>query len=288
MAQTRTRKIVFTWNNFPEDYEDSLRNLVEEEKWDYIGYALETAPTTHKKHIQGFATRDNARSFKSIVKDIPGWHVEIMKGDITQNKDYCSKEGNFKEIGKKTKQGKRTDLDEIRDEVLGGKKVQTLLEEGRIGNYQQLKFAEGLLNYRKKYKGPREVTTIYGGPGVGKTKMAVETFGEDNYDEISFDDAGRMIGYSGHENVIINDFRCNIDITLFLRITDRYPITVNTKGSTMAWSAKNIIITTNKHPKDWYGDTNENIGQIIRRHTKIIYIDRENNINFLPIDTEVK
>lgn len=69
----------------------------------YVILGIETCPTTSRQHIQGFVIFNNARYFDAVrTLDLfleYHVHVEIAKGSPTQNFDYCSKEGNFKEVG---------------------------------------------------------------------------------------------------------------------------------------------------------------------------------------------
>jgi len=44
----------------------------------------------------------------------PTAHIEKMKGNFAQNEKYCSKEGKLIEFGERPKQGKRTDLIEVK------------------------------------------------------------------------------------------------------------------------------------------------------------------------------
>ena len=72
----------------------------------YIAYALETCPKTQKKHHQGFIYTHNnqthgKRNLQKLSKIIEASHVEPMRGKISENEYYCSKEGELIEIGEK-------------------------------------------------------------------------------------------------------------------------------------------------------------------------------------------
>jgi len=56
--------------------------------------------------------------------------------------------------------------------------------------------------------------------------------------------------YSGHEHVVIDEFRGGIDISHMLRWLDRYPVLVEVKGSSVCLKAGVIWITSNLHPRD--------------------------------------
>ena len=50
-----------------------------------------------------------------------------------------------------------------------------------------------------------------------------------------------------------------------LKLLDRYPFKAEVKGGSRWLDSKNIIITTNKHPKDTYNLPEEDIKQLLRR-----------------------
>ena len=55
------------------------------------------------------------------------------------------------------------------------------------------------------------------------------------------------------ETVLFDDFRGTIPFCSFLRLLDRYPCTVETKGGYIVkWRAKKIIITSALQPEDVY------------------------------------
>lgn len=52
--------------------------------------------------------------------------------------------------------------------------------------------------------------------------------------------------------VVIDEFYGWIARDLMCRICDRYPLNIETKGGSVSFLAKKIIITSNVHPKDWW------------------------------------
>lgn len=59
-------------------------------------------------------------------------------------------------------------------------------------------------------------------------------------------------GYAGHEAVILDEFYGWLPFDLLLRLCDRYPLMVETKGGQTQFAAKTICITTNMLPCNWY------------------------------------
>ena len=54
--------------------------------------------------------------------------------------------------------------------------------------------------------------------------------------------------------------------SLFLQITDRYPMTVNIKGGSANWAPKQLFFTSNHDPNKWYTvDDNDQDPAVKRR-----------------------
>lgn len=59
-------------------------------------------------------------------------------------------------------------------------------------------------------------------------------------------------GYEGQQVVIIDEFYGWLGYDFILRLTDRYPLLVETKGGTVQFVSRVVIFTSNSHPRDWY------------------------------------
>ncbi len=99
----------------------------------YLIYGKESA-STGTPHLQGYAqltarTRFNKVREHFIRLGFAGTHIERARGSADQNIVYCSKDGEFKEYGTRptTKQGKRTDLERLRDEIEDGERCRKTL-----------------------------------------------------------------------------------------------------------------------------------------------------------------
>jgi len=91
---TRTRGICFTNFGLKIDY---LPDDVQ-----FIAFGQEVCPSTQREHQQGFAYTPIAQRFSWWSKKFPkGMHMEIMRGTFADNERYCSKEGQYTEIGTK-------------------------------------------------------------------------------------------------------------------------------------------------------------------------------------------
>lgn len=112
----------------------------------------------------------------------------------------------------------------------------------------------------------RRVQVFWGSTGTGKSKTAWEELGLDSYCK---DPRSKFWdGYRGQRHVIFDEFRGSIDIAHILRWTDRYPVNVEIKGSSVPLLATDLIFTSNLHPRDWYPDLDaETLAALLRRFT---------------------
>lgn len=96
----------------------------------------------------------------------------------------------------------------------------------------------------------RKVRVYWGKTRVGKSRRAWDEAGLDAYPK---DPRSKFWdGYRGHSNVVIDEFRGDIDIAHILRWFDRYPVIVEVKGTSVVLQSTDIWITTNLNPWDWY------------------------------------
>lgn len=239
----------------------------------YLIYGVEICPTTGKQHHQGYCEFPGNRRLTALGKKFK-CNFERRKGTAEQAIKYCEKDGKWYEFGErpgKKEQGKRTDIEEVKELINNGAGMKDIVDV--VSSFQALRFAEKLIEYKEtKRNWQPEVFWYWGKTGTGKTKRAYEEAGEDTW--ISGKNLKWWQGYDGHENVIIDDFRK--DFCTFhelLRILDRYPYTVEVKGGSRQLVAKKIWITCPYHPEDVY-DGREDIDQLLRRITKIEEIGR--------------
>jgi len=116
----------------------------------------------------------------------------------------------------------------------------------------------------------KEVFVYWGTSGAGKSRKAWE---EATFSAFPKDPNTKFWdGYSGQENVVIDEFRGTISISHMLRWLDRYPVIVEIKGSSCVFKAKKIWITSNLSPDDWYPDLDaETRAALRRRFTQVTH-----------------
>lgn len=122
-------------------------------------------------------------------------------------------------------------------------------------------------DYLKPSAQIRTINVYWGGTGLGKSRRAWHEAGMDAFPKdprTKFWD-----GYRDQENVVIDEFRGDISISHMLRWTDRYPVIMEVKGSSRNYKVKNLWITSNIHPRDWWPDLDEETRKAVLRRMKI-------------------
>jgi len=232
-----------------------------------MAMGTETCPTTKKEHLQIFIVFTRLYTVKQMRKLIPNTHFEMSK---CNDWNYELKEGNY-EIEDNRKQGKRTDIEELRVQLTKKPRIRSLLEDGYVKNFQTISFAEKLLKYTEVERKIQKVNIIWlwGESGCGKTRWVFE-----NYDNVFRPTSYKWWdGYDGHRNILVDDFRENwCTFEELLKITDIYPLRVECKGGSRQLLATTFCITSPKKPADTF-TTVENIYQLMRRITKIEHFE---------------
>lgn len=230
-------------------------------------------------HHQGYLVlkanpaNKNGRSLKWLKDNIDSsCHWEPRMGTHTQAVAYCNKE-DTRQKGPWTfgewsdTQGEKKGGAVNASKILGVKRAidegadEHELYENHFG--EMLRYGKAFERYRLAKKNLRrhwmtKSLVLYGAPGTGKSmraeKVASFHFGEDVYNlEIGKGDRIFWDGYIGQKCVIINEFYGQLPISYLLKLLDRYPMQVETKGGSAQFCAEMIIFTSNEHPRLWYG-----------------------------------
>lgn len=245
----------------------------------FVNYQVEETPTTHRKHLQGYI-RFKAPEGMGAVKRLFGdsAHVEICRGTEQANIDYVSKDatrlfGPYRlgqptaaENGGEAQQGHRSDLAVACDAVKAGsfnplEHPETFVRYGPgLNRLQAVVEAAKSTTIR-----PDPVTlTIIGPTGIGKSHFvwsAMLGSGMDSYVlpyPSSTSHAVFWPGYNGQKILFLDEYRGQLPLSDFLKVTDKYPVQVRTDTTAFRWlQVTHIFITCNDPPDWWYPAASE-------------------------------
>jgi len=218
-------------------------------------------------HLQGYLELHAPCRLAALKKLFPTAHLEVRKGTRLQAVEYCTKEESrvsgpylyhhrgldlqgYLHAVKTTGGGNNTALQEIKE----------LLQQE---DYSELKLAdEHFDHWVRHYKAFREykrlktpprndfkkLVVVVGPSGTGKSRFA-----RDQYPHAYWKQRSQWWdGYSGEKVVILDEFYGWLPYDLLLRLCDRYPLLLETKGGQVQCSADTVVITSNLNPNQWY------------------------------------
>jgi len=216
----------------------------------YAVLGEEKCPTTGRLHGQGyfqFAQKKRMRFCQQRAK--ASWL--IARGTAAQNRTYCTKEGKILvEYGTPVEQGRRTDLEHVRDLIKEGKPDSDVFDA--VPSAMRLNLSRVRQAYMKPINRPVEVQWLYGPGGTGKTRRADDENPDAFWVPIPQGESVWFDGYNGEKTIVIDDF--SIGASLFKRVCDRYPLRVPTKGGHVAALWTKVVVTSNYRPEEIYSD----------------------------------
>lgn len=266
------RHFCFTINNWTEEELNELKKI-ELKKIKYIIVGKEVGEQG-TPHLQCFITWANCKTESACRKKLPKRaYVRFMYAHSTPTQcvEYCKKDKDIAyEAGSPPRQGERNDLKTVIKEVKEGKSIKQMTDANILKNYQGLKYAQELKKiYEPQRNWKPDVIWYYGKPGCGKTHRAREILYEQADDPcnvyIQTKKNQWWEGYDGEEYVLIDDLRGDFaTFSDLIKLIDRYPYRVETKGSSRQFLAK-VIIITSPFPPDRVYHTSECIDQLLDR-----------------------
>lgn len=236
----------------------------------YLIQGYEICPSTGRPHLQGYMALKVQMSRNAWNKKYGPHNCRYADGDADQNKIYCSKDGKFTEFGKLPISGERNDLEQLKNRIIEGTKVDEITMENPMMYHQYgrtLERIETIVNRGKYRTWMTEGIWLHGKTGSGKSHAAFQGYNPEEY-YIWNDDNGWWDGYKGQEIVIINDFRGQIKYGELLNLIDKWPHSVPRRNhEPWPFLAKKVIITSSLKPQEVYNNLYENdkIDQLLRR-----------------------
>lgn len=199
-------------------------------------------------------------------------HFEGRQGTHEQAVAYCTKEdtrqagpwtvGEWSDVAGPTKGGEQNS-----SKILAVKRKidegahDAELYETHFG--EMLRYGKAFERYRVSMRSKHrtwqtKAVVLFGPPATGKSHKAWETaianYGDDDVYPLQLEgDTVWWDGYCGQKCVIIEEFYGQMKIGYLLKLLDKHPLLVQTKGGMTPFIAEMIIFTTNEHPTMWYG-----------------------------------
>jgi len=219
-------------------------------------------------HLQGYIVFNSPRSFNAVKNICVRCHWEVAKGDSESNREYCSKENDYVEVGLMPMSQKRKG--EANAERWSEAKKAAI--EGRLEDVPDdifVQYYRTLKEIKKDYMmKPLDLEFIenywiWGKPGCGKSRSARERFPE-FYPKMM---NKWWDGYQGEENVLMDDFELDGKVLgHHLKIwADRYAFIGENKGGAIQIRPRRIIVTSNYSPDMIFGEDREMLAAVLRR-----------------------
>jgi hypothetical protein len=202
--------------------------------------------------------------FNTVVRAMPRRNTQANIIQEIKNSDLCI------EVGEPKKQGTRTDLQAIIDSCSTIEDVQIYHPEIYCRYRNGLNDIYLQRNTQTTFI-QKTVIWFWGPTGTGKTRRAFEE-APDAW--ISTRDLQWFNGYHGQNTVIIDDFRKEFcPFPTLLRLLDGYPLSVPIKGGFVNWVPNRVYVTSCYSPATVYNGLHEDVRQLLRRITAIIYFE---------------
>lgn len=260
------RNYCFTLNNWTEEEYLALKKI----EFVYMVVGKETG-TTGTPHLQGYVEFQNSKRLTSLKKFNSRIHWEPRRDTQEEAIEYCKKDNEYEEFGTKKNQGKRTDLNALRDEIMAGGRVDDIAKEEPAIVHQYGRTLDRLEDIALRKRWRTEMTKgiwYWGKTGTGKSHKALENFNRATHYVYPIKDKGWWDGYRGQETVIINDFRGEIPYNTLLQIVDKWPYNVPRRGrEPTPFVSKTVIVTSSLPPEQIYHHQQEegSLEQLYRR-----------------------
>lgn len=231
-------------------------------------------------HTHLFIYRKTPMRFDMVKRLFPPAHIKKCNGTAQQNRDYCRKEGKYKDSEKaatnlidtfeeygecpEERQGARRDLENLYDAILEGKSNYQIIDEdpGMIRYMDKMDKVRELLRFeefRNKRRVDLHVEYWFGEAGSGKTSGVLDMYGDENVYMIT-DYLHPWDSYRGQDVVLFDDIDFSrISVNDLLHWLNIYPLELPSRYANKCACYTKVYITNNKSLDScfWYIQRNE-------------------------------
>lgn len=204
-----------------------------------------------------------------------GWSVRIAQGSAEENIVYTSKDRQHGHaavcrgdcsllglpctgrVGTPFAQGKRSDLESIKDEIASGCTEDDLIENhfGQWVRYRAA-FKEAIDRRRNRSvpddRGEIEVIVLWGDTGTGKSRYCRESYPGAYWLHQPQNGTVWWDSYEYQETVVIDEFYGWIPFNFILRLLDRYSFRLPVKFGHRVCNVRRVVFTSNVSPDEWW------------------------------------
>lgn len=264
-------------------------------------FQLERGEKSGYEHWQIFLRFKNQKRFTTLRKQLVSAglataHIEPRRGSVAQAVEYCSKVATRIEgphfygdsIDVKDHQGHRSDLDALRSMVLDESMSvdEILLSDASSTAARYTQYLRDLVQARDRRQTADfrhlEVVYLYGRPGVGKTRWAMEEYGSDAYRVSEY--VHPFDGYQGEATLILDEFDGTLPLSLLLNVLDGYRLELPARYSNRLAKYTRVIIISNAPLSTFYtttvdpSSTPDRLRALYRRITRYIFMDSDGTL----------
>lgn len=267
--RVRSRAWMMTlYSNDAKSWDEStIDDVMKSHNWSWCGQ-LESGHETNHEHYQLYVEAKNAIRGSSLSNAFNKAHVEYRRGTRVEAFLYCTKDDTrvdgpyFHGIDAASVaaggQGKRNDLEAVRDLVKDGMTYRDLLLTGD-GSVQRVlashsQYVKDLVSAYQSELASKlrdvKVSYVYGAPGIGKTSTVLGMY-PGAYRVKSYEHP--FDAYDAQSTLILDEFAGagQIDFHDLMNMLDRYPYECDARfyNRWALWSR--VIIISNLPPKQY-------------------------------------
>lgn len=247
-----SRSFCFTLNNYTEAECEIVKNL--DASTNVVGF--EVGPLCGTPHLQGVVVMRHSmrvKTFHSILPRAIARKTIDLEGAIK----YCRKDKNMLIDVVKDKQGKRSDLEKPIEILKSGGKMTDIALACPVSIVRHSKGLEKLQSLYLEIQGKKIRDSlicylIVGETNIGKTHHVFTLHKPEEIYTLTIErDMAWFDGYTGEPVLLIDDYDGQLPISMILRILDKYPMRVPTKGGSSYACWTTVYLTSNYPPFAW-------------------------------------